>query len=117
MSLTLLDSMGPHSNLWYSARTRVVNLHHGFPEGAVYIGRPGKGHDGYFGNPILLSSLLDREEVLRAYESYLKQRIETDPIFRLRVAALSGKTLVCFCVPYPCHGMVLARYADALANT
>lgn len=110
-------TLGPHSDIWYSDKTRVVNLHHGFPPGAIYIGRPGKGHDGYFGNPIPLGTgdAYDRGKVLFQYGRYLEERIANDPIFRARVKSLSGKTLVCFCIPKLCHGMILARYADDLS--
>lgn len=114
IKLDILDQDGPHSDIWYSAHTRVVNIHHGMPEGAIYIGRPGKGHDGYFGNPFPVNKYDLRSEVLNTYQAYLDKRIKLDPIFRARVKLLSGKTLACFCVPKLCHGMVLAEVADNL---
>lgn len=120
IKLDILDQDGRHSDIWYSEKTRVVNLFQGFPEGAIYIGRSGKGFDGYFGNPISLridtleSPQAKRQKVLLEYKGYLNRRLEYDPIFRARVKALSGKTLVCFCVPKLCHGMLLAEAADRL---
>lgn len=112
--LAIVAPDGPHSNIWYSSRTRVLNFYQGFPPDAIYIGRGGRGHDGYFGNPILLTGKESREEVLERYERYLVGRLKVDKIFAARVKSLSGKTLVCFCIPKLCHGMILARYADNL---
>lgn len=78
----------------------------------VYIGRKGYGHDGYFGNPVILSEHgYDRELVLREYRAYANIRGHQDPEFRRRVKALKGKTLVCFCAPLKCHGDVLTELA------
>ncbi len=110
----MATEIGPHSSIWYSEKTRVVNLHQGFPEGGIYIGRAGKGHEGYFGNPITIPEPSSREDVLNKYRAYIEKRLEIDPIFRARVKLLSGKTLVCFCIPKLCHGMILAEVADRL---
>ena len=87
----------------------------------VYIGRKGKGHDGYFGNPIPLNSPgicpvcsrsgvhNDRGSTLVCYEKYARRRISEDPIFREAVKALQGHTLVCFCKPQACHGDILVK--------
>ncbi len=101
--------------------TRVVNirrLHARWEseEDHVYIGRAGKGLSGYFGNPLEIGRDGNREEVLVKYRSYLENRISTDPEFRQRVKELSGKVLVCFCKPKPCHGDVLAEFADRLTT-
>lgn len=77
----------------------------------VYIGRPGRGLSGDFGNPFPISVTCSRAESLRRFEEdYLKPRLRTDPIFRAMVKALAGKILVCFCKPYDCHGDILANY-------
>lgn len=85
----------------------------------IYIGRAGRGYDGYFGNPIAVGKpcqecgrVHGRGETLPCYEKYLKRRLRTDPEFRERVRALRNKTLVCFCKPRACHGDVLSRVAD-----
>ena len=70
----------------------------------VYIGRAGKGLTGYFGNPT----------TLKKYRGYLESRIDEDIGFREKVMNLYGKTLVCFCKPKPCHGDILAEYAERL---
>lgn len=78
----------------------------------VYIGRAGKGLSGPWGNPY---TGLPREESIATYEKWMAVRLMLEPQLRTDVARLSGKTLVCFCFPLPCHGDVLARLADQYA--
>jgi len=68
----------------------------------VYIGRPSP-----WGNPFVIGPHGDRQQVIDQYVGWAKQHLT-----RTQVAALAGKTLVCFCHPLPCHGHVLARWAD-----
>lgn len=84
-----------------------MNKHHK-PVGAVYIGR-----GSLWGNPLPIDANNDRESVIRQYEDYLLSR----PDLLARVKSLHGKKLMCFCAPAPCHGDVLAHYADAVALT
>lgn len=86
--------------------------------GETYIGRPGP-----FGNPYKVSPKSPLPQVLRQYEIYLRERLQRDPAFRAQFEALSGQTLVCWCVPSPvgpsgpvgraevCHGEVMQRVA------
>jgi len=75
----------------------------------VYIGRPSK-----WGNPFRLKDPNDIKErrlvVLRfAHWFYLPAQVQ------LRVDArnqLRGKVLGCYCAPPPCHGDVLAKWAN-----
>jgi hypothetical protein len=80
----------------------------------VYIGRAGKGQDGYFGNPFRLRAGDERGATIERYRKYFHDRLETDPEFKRRVHELKGKTLCCFCKPYPCYGDVIAEYLDNL---
>lgn len=107
---------------------RVHSLHwesRGDYPDSVYIGRPGKGEDGYFGNPIPRGvpcqvcgvTHTDAGLTLVCYKRYLGDRIKTDPEFRSRVRALAGRHLFCFCAPRLCHGDTLARLADALVRS
>jgi hypothetical protein len=99
--------------------TSVVNIRHG-GKYEVYIGRAGKGQRGDYGNPVCVGKRCPicggvhagGGETLPCYTKYLKQRLETDPAFKLQVESLRGKVLACFCHPAPCHGHVLARYLD-----
>ena len=101
-------------------KTTVVNLRKEPYD--VYIGRPGKGQSGYFGNPVLserpcdvCDDIHDRGGTIECFEKWARERIETDPEYRRRVRELAGKTLGCFCKPRRCHGDVLAQMADELA--
>ena len=101
--------------------TKVVNIRK-TPSYDVYIGRAGRGKDGYFGNPIQKDHRCiecgqihrDHTSVVLCYQFYLARRLKKDPVFRQRVKQLSGKTLGCFCKPDLCHGDILARIADKL---
>lgn len=90
----------------------VANLRDGFPVGGVYIGRPGKGMDGYFGNPFHMEPGRDRMQAIALYRNYFYRKMETDPAFRGRIESLRGKTLLCFCKPLACHGDVIAGYLN-----
>lgn len=84
----------------------------------VYIGRSENAERGYFGNPFHIGKDGTREEVLWRYHQWIARHfIHTVPNvsqkeFRERVRGLQGKTLVCFCSPKPCHGDILALYAE-----
>lgn len=89
---------------------KVVNL---FKEPYdVYIGRAGKGQDGYFGNPFPLKKGEDRGATIERYKAYFYNRIETDSEFKNRILELKNKTLGCFCKPNSCHGDVIKEYLD-----
>lgn len=91
--------------------TKIVNMKtHSYD---VYIGRPGKGKDGYFGNPITLNTG-NRTEILKKYKEYFYKRIENDSEFKERVLSLQGKTLGCFCKPKACHGDIIIKYLNSL---
>jgi len=73
--------------------------------GAVYIGRP-----SIWGNPFVIGKDGTRREVIEKYRKYvmankqLSDKIKHD---------LSGKDLVCWCSPKPCHGDVLLELANS----
>jgi hypothetical protein len=97
--------------------TRVINLRTASYD--VYIGRAGKGHDGYFGNPFILNPRGDKDARLfciMQYRGWFYKRMETDPEFKRRVHELKDKTLGCFCKPLACHGDVIAEYLNNLDN-
>jgi Domain of unknown function (DUF4326) len=79
----------------------------GVPDGAVYIGRPGK-----WGNPFVIGSHGTRAEVVAKYRAYLLGN-------RALMAALpelTGKDLVCWCAPDACHGDVLLELANPVPS-
>lgn len=78
----------------------------------VYIGRAGKGKDGYFGNPVTMDVEEDRPLVLEWYKRYFYSRLKADPEFKRRVLELKDKKLGCFCKPKSCHGDIIAEYLN-----
>jgi len=90
---------------------KVVNLK--YEEYDVYIGRAGKGHDGYFGNPFTEADG-SREEIIKLFESYARRRMLKDEDWRNNILALDGKKLGCFCKPLPCHGDILVKLCNEL---
>lgn len=87
----------------------------------VYIGRAGRGEDGYYGNPHVRGERCFRcgethltpASTLPCFEQYFLERLGSDPEYRARIRGLRGKVLGCFCLPHaPCHGRVMARWLD-----
>jgi hypothetical protein len=91
-----------------------------------YIGRPGKGKDGYFGNPFIIGPDGDREKVIALYKEYFDLRIKEDLVFKRGVQELDGKVLGCFCAgkggltvldkPFTCHGQIILEYLSERRN-
>jgi hypothetical protein len=88
--------------------TRVVNLYKEPYD--VYIGRAGKGQDGYFGNPFPHE---DPKVAIESFRQFFNVCMVEDPIYRARVVELRGKRLGCFCKPKPCHGDVIVEWIEA----
>ncbi len=69
----------------------------------VYIGRPGNGRMGIYGNshPIGLCPVCqvvhDRAAAIAAFKRDFWERVNADPVFRRLVQGLRGKRLGCFC--------------------
>lgn len=72
----------------------------------VYIGRPSK-----WGNPFRMRDKSDeeRKRVISQYEEWLFQQPKLMTAIR---EELAGKRLGCWCAPKPCHGDILAMFAD-----
>lgn len=94
--------------------TKVVNLR--TDKYDVYIGRPGKGEIGLFGNPYPLAKESERGSILEKYKKFFLARLEHDDEFKTEVLKLNGKTLGCFCKPRPCHGDIICEYLNGLNN-
>ena len=92
--------------------TKVINLYKELFD--VYIGRSGRGQDGYFGNPFAINIDGNRDEVLLKFKIYFYERLEQDETFRNKVLELKGKILGCFCKPQTCHGDILVEYLNNL---
>ena len=99
-------------------RTVAVNLK--YDKFDVYVGRAGRGYDGFFGNPVRIGAEClecgvvheSGGDTLPCFEIYFKRRLRSDPEFKRRVLGLRGKRLGCFCVPRPCHSEIMARWID-----
>jgi hypothetical protein len=102
------------SNLKMMTNTTVVNLR--FDSYDVYIGRHGKGKDGYFGNPFKLKPHESGGSTIERFRKYFYDRLKADHEFKNRVHELKGKKLGCFCKPSPCHGDVIAEYLNRAEN-
>ena len=79
----------------------------------VYIGRPGQGQAGPWGNPFRLGAEQQRGATLEKYAAWLEAQIQSGAIKPAALAALHGQRLGCFCKPRPCHGDLLAQAAAA----
>ena len=97
----------------YIPKTTIGRVNDGKPN-AIYIGRPGKGQSGYFGNPYRLVQERDRNKIFSLALIYFQDRVFTDDVFADAVKGLYGKHLQCFCAPKLCHGWALAQLAAAL---
>ncbi|MCL1987259.1 MAG: DUF4326 domain-containing protein [Firmicutes bacterium] len=71
-----------------------------------------------FGNPFVMHSEDERDEVCNLYHSYFKQRLKSDLDFRngafrlVDICRRNGKTnLYCWCSPLKCHAETLAKFA------
>jgi hypothetical protein len=93
------------------AKTTVVNRHSG-AKFDVFIGRPSK-----WGNPF--SHLLrtsakykvdTRDESIRAYEEWILNGEGKHLLKDLH--EIRGMVLGCTCLPFHCHGHILAKIAD-----
>ena len=94
-----------------AALCQVVNMQRASYD--VYIGRKGKGEDGYFGNPFRIGKDGTRDEVVEKFRVWFLRRVSVDPSYRKRVLALRGKKLGCFCKPQACHGDVIAEWVNS----
>lgn len=98
----------------YNMETKVVNLYKNPYD--VYIGRAGKGQDGYFGNPIKLLPNEVSGATIERYKDYFYNRLENDQEFKNKILSLKGKVLGCFCKPKECHGDVIVDYLNSTSD-
>lgn len=85
------------------------------PEGAVYVGRPGK-----WGNPVSLTVIrdniecVDEDEVRGTAVLWYRADVADDPAFIAEAQAeLRGHDLACWCpLDQPCHADVLLELAN-----
>jgi hypothetical protein len=79
----------------------------------VYIGRQ-VSRGGWnlpaskWANPYTIAQCGSAEKAIALYEAYLLKNAD----LMASLGELRGKTLGCWCKPGPCHGDVLAKWAD-----
>lgn len=79
----------------------------------VYMGRAGKGQEGYWGNPFILKKGEDPGDTLKKFEEYFVNRMLNDNEFKEKTLSLQGKTLGCFCRNQGvCHVGIIIKYID-----
>jgi Domain of unknown function (DUF4326) len=89
---------------WPDAGPHILNKRIGdIPPDAQYCGRPSA-----FGNPFVIGKDGSRSDVIRKYDAW----IQTRPRLLSRASELSGRDLVCWRSPLPCHRDVLRRLAN-----
>lgn len=69
--------------------------------------------DTQFGNPFRLEEdggNYSRKESVDQYETWFKNKIQSNDDFRAAVEELRGETLGCWCKPKSCHGDVILAY-------
>lgn len=100
--------------------TTVVNIKD--EDHDIYIGRavPRAGlPKSMFANPFKIKKAdrhtpaVDRAAVIVLYEGWLRREIREGRITREALFDLKGAVLGCWCKPEPCHGDILALYAEA----
>jgi len=69
----------------------------------IYIGRP-----SFWGNPFEIGVHGGRQEVIDAYEQYVRNSAE----HLASLHELVGCNLVCWCAPLACHGDVLVKLVE-----
>ena len=85
----------------------VYNKHHkNAPPGAVYVGRPTK-----WGNPYVIGKDGTREEVIQKYREWFFCSGAAE-LQREARKELTGKDLVCWCAPKPCHADILLEFVN-----
>lgn len=87
--------------------TKVANIRHYQGNNGVEINRM-----TMFGNPFRIHGSCTREISIEKFRKYFEERIESSPKFKVAVLKLTGKTLLCWCHPLPCHGNVIADWLN-----
>lgn len=106
-------------------KTTVVNVQS--DDFDIYVGRAhvlnGVRHAGLFGNPFKIGRHGTRGQVIERYGRWLAgesdQGVEPERRQQIleAIPTLQGSRLGCWCVPFDCHGRILAEFADASASS
>jgi hypothetical protein len=104
--------------------TTVTNIHRR-ESFDVYVGRPGQGREGPWGNPIPFGTPCrecgrthqatpdGRVDLLFCFARMFLRRVKDDSAWADQVfTTMKGKRLGCFCAPQPCHAAIYAAWCD-----
>jgi hypothetical protein len=98
-------------------------------ENNVYIGRRGvvfiknensekkerfPKDSSIFCNPFKVGKHGTREEIIKKYEKYIKNKIQLEPELKDILIKMKNKNLGCWCYPEKCHGDVLINIINNL---
>ena len=87
----------------------------------VYIGRKGvvfingvrfPKNDSIWANPYKISLQNNRDQVLKMYEIYIKNKITNENLHQ-ELLKLKNKNLGCWCKPDKCHGDILLEIIES----
>lgn len=89
----------------------------------VYIGRAGvvfvekeryPKESSVFANIFKVGKDGTRDEVIKKYEEYMREKLKGDDNLKKQLMVLKGKRLGCWCKPEGCHGDVLVQLIKEL---
>lgn len=100
------------------SKINIYNKNNNYPNNSIYIGR-----GSILGNPFShipnkgKFPVDTREEAIVAYQDWLEEKLEdkTNPIYqeiqrlKLILKETGELNLLCYCVPLPCHGNIIAK--------
>ena len=86
---------------------KVVNIHN--EKCTHYIGRPTR-----WGNPFVIGKDGTREEVIRKYESMLRENIYL--MSAMNETFQDDSILGCYCAPLACHGDVIIKVLEEIRS-
>lgn len=91
---------------------KVVNLRREAYD--VYMGRPGKGQEGPYGNPYIVGIHGERGECVDLFEQMFISDTPEGIAYRARVdkGIKPNDRLGCFCAPKRCHADIVAKYVN-----
>jgi hypothetical protein len=84
-------------------------------KGVVFVNKqryPPK--DSIWYNPYKIGKDGNRNEVIQKYETYIRNRLQTEVELKEELQKLKNKHLGCWCYPEPCHGNVLLKILDEM---
>jgi len=92
----------------------VVTVYSGLPYDH-YMGRPGKGQPGPFGNPFVVGRDGERRECVQLFYEWLQDVNNPKSVAYLDLVKTTikpGDVLACFCKSGDCHAWVIADYVN-----